>query len=220
MIVYTVQTEEAWKQFKKLGYLEGNKEFIDSDDIYSYDWMVRVAKTKLPHYEGNYPIWVWEANNYPNRNHKALGRKNSKMVILTLDVPKEWVLWSDISYWCCAMGDSSMYFHQADKPALEEWYTYMDKEYGIIFDFDYLLSHPDWYLDKEDSLEKQGVIGKIPLSFVKKVRRFRAKEDTSIHTIRSDNWDNRKENRIKKMNRKLRKRNEKQKRVQKRLIRN
>lgn len=34
MIVYTVQTEEAWKQFKKLGYLEGNKEFIDSDDIY------------------------------------------------------------------------------------------------------------------------------------------------------------------------------------------
>ena len=25
MIVYTVQTEEAWKQFKKVGYLEGNK---------------------------------------------------------------------------------------------------------------------------------------------------------------------------------------------------
>lgn len=91
-----------------------------------------------------------------------LGVEKFKMVILTLDVPKEWVLWSDISYWCCAMGDSSMYFHQADKPALEEWYTYMDKEYGIIFDFDYLLSHPDWYLDKEDSLEKQGVIGKIP----------------------------------------------------------
>ncbi len=51
MIVYTVQTEEAWKQFKKLGYLEGNKEFIDPDDVYSYDWMVRVAKTRLPHYE-------------------------------------------------------------------------------------------------------------------------------------------------------------------------
>lgn len=44
----------------------------------------------------------------------------------------------------------------------------MDKEYGIIFDFDYLLSHPDWCLGKEDSLEKQGVIGRIPLSFVKK----------------------------------------------------
>ena len=44
----------------------------------------------------------------------------------------------------------------------------MDKEYGIIFDFDYLLSHPDWCLGKEDSLEKQGVIVKTPLSFVKK----------------------------------------------------
>lgn len=81
----------------------------------------------------------------------------------------------------------------------------MDEEYRLIFDFDYLLSHPDWYKGKEASLEKQGVIGKIPLSFVKKVRRFRAKQDKSINEIRSDNWDNRKEN---------------QKRLQKRLIRN
>ncbi len=66
MIVYTVQTEAAWKQFKKLGYLEGSKENIDPDFIYSYDWMVRVAKKRLPYYEGNYPIWVWEANNYPD----------------------------------------------------------------------------------------------------------------------------------------------------------
>lgn len=44
MIVYTVQAEAAWKQFKKLGYLEGSKENIDPDFIYSYDWMVRVAK--------------------------------------------------------------------------------------------------------------------------------------------------------------------------------
>ncbi|WP_263704372.1 DUF3841 domain-containing protein [Bacillus thuringiensis] len=220
MIVYTVQTEETWKQFKKLGYLEGNKEFIDPDDLYSYNWMVRAAKTRLPHFDGTYPIWVWEANNYPNRNHKAWGRQNSKMVILTLDVPKEWVLWSYFDYWCCAMTDGSKYLHTKNKCTLDEWYTYMDKEYGIIFDFDYLLSHPDWCLGKEDSLEKQGVIGKIPLSFVKKVRRFRAKTDQSIRKIRSDNWDNRKENRIKKMNRKLRKRNDKQKRLQKRLIRN
>ncbi len=90
----------------------------------------------------------------------------------------------------------------------------MDKEYGIIFDFDYLLSHPDWCLGKEDSLEKQGVIGRIPLSFVKKVRRFRAKEDKSINTIRSDKWDNRKESRINKMNRKLKKKKDKQKKLQ------
>ncbi|WHY26795.1 DUF3841 domain-containing protein [Bacillus wiedmannii] len=219
MIVYTVQTEAAWKQFKKLGYLEGSKENIDPNFIYSYDWMVRVAKKRLSHYEDRYPIWVWEANNYPDRNAKAWGRENSKMVILTLDVPNDWVLWSDISYWCCAMTDSSMYFHQTNKRTLEDWFTFMDEEYRLIFDFEYLLSHTDWYKDKEESLEKQGVIGKIPLSFVKKVRRFRAKEDKSINVIRSDNSDNRKENRIKKINRKLRKRNEKQKRLHKRLIR-
>ncbi|EJV64145.1 DUF3841 domain-containing protein [Bacillus wiedmannii] len=37
MIVYTVQNEAAWKQFKNLGYLEGSKEYIDPDFIYSYD---------------------------------------------------------------------------------------------------------------------------------------------------------------------------------------
>ncbi|OFD07622.1 hypothetical protein BTGOE6_22560 [Bacillus wiedmannii] len=173
--------------------------------------MVRVAKKRLPYYEGNYPIWVWEENNYPNRNQIAWGRENSKMVILTLDVPNEWVLWSYFDYWCCAMTDESIYLHTKNKCTLDEWYTYMDKEYGIIFDFDYLLSHPDWCLGKEDSLEKQGVIGRIPLSFVKKVRRFRAKEDKSINTIRSDKWDNRKESRINKMNRKLKKKKDKQK---------
>ncbi|KLA31518.1 hypothetical protein B4077_2926 [Bacillus cereus] len=113
-----------------------------------------------------------------------------------------------------------MYFHQTNKRTVEDWFTFMNEEYRLIFDFDYLLSHLDWYKGKEASLEKQGVIGKIPLSFVKKVKRFRAKKDKSINEIRSDNWDNRKENRIKKMNRKLRKRNDKQKKLQKQLIRN
>lgn len=72
MIVYTVQkTEEAWKQFKELGYLEGNKEAINPEFIYSYDWMVREAKKRLAHYEGNYPIWVWQESDYPNRNGKS-----------------------------------------------------------------------------------------------------------------------------------------------------
>lgn len=133
------------------------------------------------------------------------------MVILTLDVPNEWVLWSDISYWCCAMTASSMYFHQTNKRTLKDWFTFMDEEYRLIFDFAYLLSHPDWYKGKETSLEKQGVIGKIPLSFVKKVRHFRAKEDKSINEIRSDNWHNRKksyqkdESKIKKKKRQAKK---------------
>ena len=140
------------------------------------------------------------------------------MVILTLGGPKEWVLWSDISYWCCAMCDSSMYFHQADKPALEEWYTYMDKEYGIIFDFDYLLSHPDWYLDKEDSLENKGLSEKSPflrkkydVFVLRKIHLFIQSEViTGIiekKTVLKD------ESKIKKKKRKA-------KRVQKRLIRN
>ena len=137
--------------------------------------MVREAKKRLLHYDGNYPIWVWEESDYPNRNGKAWGSENLKMVILTLDVPKEWVLWSYFDYWCCAMADGSFYKNQTDQPTIEKWFTYMDKEYGIIFDFDYLLSHPDWCLGKEDSLKKQGLLKNSTFT-CEKVQRFRAKE--------------------------------------------
>ncbi|WP_336769768.1 DUF3841 domain-containing protein [Bacillus bombysepticus] len=219
MIVYTVQTEEAWKQFKKQGHLEGNKKEIDPEFIYTYDWMVYQAKNRLPHYKGDYPVWVWEENNYPNRNAKAWGREKQKMVILTLDVPEEWVLWSEFSYWCCAMSEGSRYKNQLSKAPLHEWFELMNEEYGIIFDFEYLLTHPDWYLGTEDTMKKQGVIGRIPLVCVKKVRRFRAKEEKCLKRNKSENWENRNENRLKKMNRKFRKRNEKLKRVKQRLIR-
>ncbi len=47
------------------------------------------------------------------------------------------------------------------------------------------------------------IFDSIPPSLLrKKIRRFRAKEDRSIHEIRSKNLDSRRENRIKKMNRK------------------
>lgn len=68
-------------------------------------------------------------------------------------------------------------------------------------------------------VDKQGVIGRIPLSCVKKVQRFRAKEPKDFKRSKGDNWDNRNENRIKKMNRKFRKRNEKQKKMAKKLVR-
>lgn len=220
MIVYTVQTEEAWKEFKRKGYIEGNKEMIDPEWLYSYDWMVREAKRRVSHYEGEYPVWVWETHDYPDRNGTAWGRKNEKMVILTLDVPAEWILWSEISYWCCAMTDGSIYNHQKDRPNLEEWFSFMDEEYGIIFDFDFLLHHPDWYLGKENSLQKQGVMGRTPFSFVKKVQRFRAKDPKiERYNKKSSNWKDRNDNRVNKMKRKLRKKVEKQKRIQQKLIR-
>lgn len=76
------------------------------------------------------------------------------MIILILDVLKEWLLWSYFDYWCCVMIDGLIYLYIKNKCILDEWYIYMDKEYGIIFDFDYLLFYFDWCLGKEDLLEK------------------------------------------------------------------
>lgn len=46
--------------------------------------MVREAKKRLLHYDGNYPIWVWEESDYPNRNGKAWGSENLKDMHLNI----------------------------------------------------------------------------------------------------------------------------------------
>lgn len=57
MIVYSVQTLEAYKLMREQGYLEGNMELAMFPE--AYKWMMAQMKKRLSNYDGMAPpIWV------------------------------------------------------------------------------------------------------------------------------------------------------------------
>ncbi|MCU7676269.1 DUF3841 domain-containing protein [Bacillus thuringiensis] len=213
MIVYTVQHEEVWKKWKKQGFIIGDEKYVDSHYKLAYRWMKNRMKSKIPSYQGEQPIWIWYKDNYPDRNVDSWGKTGEKFVILTLEVPENAVLWSDYQVWHGVLNDSIPYQKRIDEgigESFEVWEKEMEKEYDIMFDFGALRIHPDWYLNMPDEIEKQGVVGKLPISAIKRVQRFCVNSQPKKYSKRVEARTNR-------INRKRRKLKEKKIQLRKRL---
>ncbi|MFJ8525391.1 DUF3841 domain-containing protein [Bacillus cereus] len=213
MIVYTVQHEAAWKAWKKQGYITSDNKWVDSYLKVPYRWMRHRMKQAIPSYQGEQLIWLWHTDNYPNRNEKCWGKTGERFVILTLEVPDCDILWSDYQVWCGLLNESISYQERIDEQTAEPfelWEKEMEMEYGIMFDFNALQDHPDWYLDIPNDIEKQGVVGMLPITAIKKVQRFREKALPKKYSKRVDS-------RTKRVNKKRRKAKERKLRLQERL---
>lgn len=88
MIVYSVQTLEAYYKMREQGYLVGIKEYIWPEFIKPYQWMMNQMEKHMEDYNGtDYPVWLWRT--IPDRNHSGHFPKGTKGVILTLDIPED-----------------------------------------------------------------------------------------------------------------------------------
>ncbi|MDT3496160.1 DUF3841 domain-containing protein [Bacillus toyonensis] len=213
MIVYTVQREAAWKAWKEQGYITGDDKWVDPSFKIPYHWMGCRMKKKISSYQGEQPIWVWHTDSYPNRNDKCWGKTGERFVILTLEVPDCVILWSDFQVWCGLLNESISYQNRIDEQtaeAFEVWEKEMEKEYSIMFDFNALQDHPNWYRDTPKEIEKQGVVCMLPISAIQKVQRFREKPQPRKYSKRVVS-------RAKRVSKKRRKEKEKKLRLQKRL---
>ncbi|PEW67905.1 hypothetical protein CN424_27610 [Bacillus cereus] len=213
MIVYTVQHEAAWKDWKKQRYITGDNKWVNSNLKGPYQWMKHRMKEAIPSYQDEQPIWVWPTNYYPDRNDRCWGKTGERFVILTLEVPDCKILWSDYQVWSGLLIEFISYQERIDEQTaepFEAWEKEMIKEYGIMFDFNALQDHQDWYHDTSDEIDKQGVIGILPISSIKKVQRFRGKSLPKKYSKRVDS-------RTKLVNKKRRKEKERKLRLQDRL---
>jgi hypothetical protein len=61
MILWTIQTEEAWKQLRSSGCITGAIEHIECSWLSSYRWMTDRMKERIgdPPCKGALPIWAW-----------------------------------------------------------------------------------------------------------------------------------------------------------------
>jgi hypothetical protein len=62
MILWTIQTEEAWSELQVGGMLHVTRENItESNWIYPYEWIIDQMKMRLgpPPEPGCFPIWAW-----------------------------------------------------------------------------------------------------------------------------------------------------------------
>lgn len=61
VILWTIQTEEAWKQLEETGYITGAAKHIEQCWLSSYRWMVEQMKERVGNQPSQcvFPIWAW-----------------------------------------------------------------------------------------------------------------------------------------------------------------
>lgn len=101
-IFYTVQSRKAWQNWRRQGYLQA-RDTTDKDFRGSYAWMKEQMKLRLPKYDGEAPIWLWDEIPWGYRTWSNDSRK--KFVLLTIELDEADVLASDYNGWHWVLND-------------------------------------------------------------------------------------------------------------------
>lgn len=159
-IFYTVQLRYVWRYWQRQGYLQargtGDKDFKGS-----YAWMKEQMKLRLPRYQGEAPIWLWDE--VPEGYKTWSNDSRKKYVLLALELDEEDVLASDYNGWHWVLSD----YMNSDSPAAEDW------PYEKVFDLAFMY---DWIYDEGSKQVLQYTTGRIEMSAVKKVKYFTARK--------------------------------------------
>ena len=64
MKLWTIQHEEAYREFERTGVLRANNDYLfcEDDFRYAYDWIAQQMAERIgtpPDAETKYPIWAW-----------------------------------------------------------------------------------------------------------------------------------------------------------------
>lgn len=168
---WTLQTVEAWEQYKKLGYLEG----ASAHAVYpnEYQWIMQQMKKRLPNYNGEHPIWLWVKK--PDMRQTGHFRGGTKCVRLTVELDETDVLISDFEDWHCVLNNWFCSDNEKEDIAFEQGLLNITKEdsWERIFAL-HRIRDPEWHGHEERKL--QGTTGRIEIERVKKVEYFVARK--------------------------------------------
>lgn len=165
---WTIQTKAKWNQAQKLGYLVGEFSFIDEDYKEPYHWMMAQMKKRIPHYGGEYPVWLWTER--PDLRESGYLERGEQGVLLKIELHFNTVLLSDFQAWHMVLNNSYMSLEEVTEDEvypLEE----IRKSWELIFELNQLKASEMW----GEPHHLQGVTGKIKTGQIDVMKEFKAR---------------------------------------------
>lgn len=130
--------------------------------------MMAQMKKRLPHYKGEYPIWLWTER--PDLRQSGYLERGEQGVLLKVELHSTDVLVSDFQAWHLVFYND--YMSLVEEPE-NEVYTSEEirKSWELIFELDQLKASELWGVPHH----LQAVTGKILLSQIDAVKEFKAR---------------------------------------------
>jgi Domain of unknown function (DUF3841) len=114
--LWTIQALGAWEQFRRDRVLQGNRDYVDPEFDFAYQFMVREMARRNPEWGGGYPIWAWTEK--PDLSREGHLPKGTAGVCLTMVIADNQVLLSDFMAWHCVLNGSFLALSEAEN---REW---------------------------------------------------------------------------------------------------
>ncbi len=183
--LWTIQTEEAFRQFEKTAVLRANEDYLFCEDYnrFAYDWMTKqmVQRIGPPPEAVRYPVWAWYQweGKRKRRDLRLSGyaERGTPMVQITFEADPASFLLSDFDAWHIVLANQFLadnevewdkFYENNQKPSQAD----VEPSWERIFN---LLHHtPDWDCEPERK-SIQATLWEIHISQVKKVELFLAK---------------------------------------------
>lgn len=106
MILWTIQTEDAWSELQDRGVLRATRQQSEKDFLLAYQWMIEQMERRLaPRVQRNqFPVWAWrqwenEVRAKPDLRSSGHIPKGERGVRIEFEIPDDLVLLSDFHLW-------------------------------------------------------------------------------------------------------------------------
>lgn len=184
-LLWTIQTEEAYREFERTGVLRANEEhlFCGDDLRFAYDWLSNqmVQRIGTPPENVRYPVWAWYQweGKRKRRDLRCSGyaERGTPMVQITFEADLASFLLSDFDSWHNVLAKQYVVENEADWDSFYNMNsnpTQADVEPSWECIFDIKRYSPGWDCEPERK-SIQATLWQIEMSQVKKVEHFLAK---------------------------------------------
>ncbi len=106
MILWTIQTEDAWSELQTRGVLRATRQDVEKDFLHAYEWMIEQMERRLaPRPRRNqFPLWAWrqwenEVRAKPDLRSSGHIPKGQEGVRIEFELPENLALLSDFGLW-------------------------------------------------------------------------------------------------------------------------